>query len=238
MTVKGELFDDMHRSRRDDMWDKEILHGFGLCDGFLQQLTLGRKYRDDEWIVLHGMSRGELCWADMHVGERKFDLYGMKLLPQVFQVLLLCGATSTEKAHFNLSAMNLEKCLDMSYYQLEGSSFIVPWSKINQKFLNALPSWRCNGFSLDDSKKQTVILQRLVCSTRQHHPATTLLCWMHHSFRRVVQNGIVYVAKFVGVKMVTARKLLLTSVKCYQSKIVQAHIESRNQTELSITIQQ
>ena len=168
----------------------------------------------------------------MHVGERKFYLYGMKLLPQVIQVLLLCGATSTEKAHFNLSATNL------SYYQLEGSSFIVPWSKINQNFLNALPSWRCNGFCLDDSKKHMVILQRLVCSTRQHHPATTLLCWMHHSFRRVVQNGIVYVAKFVGGKMVTARKLLLTSVKCYQSNMVQAHIKSRNQTELSITIQQ
>jgi hypothetical protein len=89
----------------------------------------------------------------MHVGERKFDLYGMKLLPQVFQVLLLCGATSTEKAHFNLLTRNLEKCLDMSYYQFEGSSFIVLWSKINQKFLNALPSWTCNGFSLDDSKK-------------------------------------------------------------------------------------
>jgi len=103
----------------------------------------------------------------------------------------------------------------MSYYQLEGSSFIVPWSKINQKFLNALPSWRCNGFCLDDSKKQ-----------------------MPHSFRRAVENGTVYVAKFVGGKMVTARKLLLTSVKCYQSNMVQAHIKSRNQTELSITIQQ
>ena len=59
MTMKGdamELFDDMHRNRRGDMWDKEILHGFGLCDGLLQQLALGRKYRDDEWIVLHVLS--------------------------------------------------------------------------------------------------------------------------------------------------------------------------------------
>jgi hypothetical protein len=37
MTMQGdamELFDDIHR--HDDMWDKKILHGSGLCDGLLQ----------------------------------------------------------------------------------------------------------------------------------------------------------------------------------------------------------
>jgi hypothetical protein len=72
-----------------------------------EKLSLGRKYRDDAWIALHDMSRSELCWADMQAGERKFDLYGMKLWPQIFQVLLLCGATSTSGAHLKGSSIHL-----------------------------------------------------------------------------------------------------------------------------------
>jgi hypothetical protein len=57
---------------------------------------------------------------------------------------------------------------------------------------------------------------------------------MHHSFWRVVQNGIVYVAKFVGGKMVTARKLLLTLVKCYQSNMVQATLCGGGNVKFSV----